>query len=106
MCVTPLKIVYFFDQHSVKLYVIFVYVAFTGKHSMIMYVNSAFLSRYGPIRNSCDYFGLAAIGAIGQLVTNIIASPASIIMDMDLRFSYIPPKWHDWHSFCCIIVPQ
>ena len=27
VCVTPLKIVYFFDQHSVKLYVIFVYVA-------------------------------------------------------------------------------
>ena len=55
VCVTPFKIVYFFDQHSVKLYVIFVYIAFTGKHSMIMYANSAFLSRYRPIRNSCNF---------------------------------------------------
>ena len=57
-CVTPLKIVYFFDQHSVNLYIIFVYIAFTGKHSTIMYVNSAFLSRYWPIRNSCDFLHL------------------------------------------------
>ena len=27
VCETPLKIVYFFDQHSVKLYFIFVHVA-------------------------------------------------------------------------------
>ena len=37
-----------------------------------MYVNSAFLSRYPPIRNSCDFFVLAAVGAIGRLVNNIV----------------------------------
>ena len=34
---------------------------FTGKHSMITYVNSAFSRRYRPIRNGCDFFVLAAV---------------------------------------------